>query len=179
MGEETATARTVTLGVVNKGSGAYSPGELDVVGGALEVGPTPQSGIVANPSLQVLSKSTLQIQDGGFVNLGTFVVENYGTIDIGTEGDGGTLTAGAVINRSSGVINGGLTFEAATGGTVINAGQISGLVFSGVTVGDGVLVFNGQGNITNSGTISGTNGIEFLDGGSVTNSANGKITGTW
>jgi autotransporter-associated beta strand protein len=171
LGEQLAVARTVTLGL---NQGVYSPGKLDVFGGALTI--TPPAG-TTNPSLQVLSGSILQIQEGGVVNVGTSL-ENYGTINIGTFGDGGTLTAGAVLNRSTGVIDGGLVFEAPTGGTVTNAGQISGLTFSGVSEGTAITVTDGPGNITNSssGKISGFDGIDLEDGGAVANA--GTISGT-
>jgi hypothetical protein len=169
--DEAAVARTVTLGVVN--DGAYTPGQLEVIGATLTI--TPPTGTL-NPGLQVLAGSTLTIGGEGAVNLGTFTVENFGQINVGADGSGGTLNAGTVINRNGGTINGGLTFEG--GGTVTNAGQISGLVFSGVTVGTGIVAFDGAGAITNtnSGTISGTNGVELDDGGSVTNA--GRISGT-
>ncbi len=169
--DEAAVARTVTLGVVN--AGVYTPGQLEVIGGTLTITPPPGT---LNPGLQVLSGSTLTIEGEGAVNLGTFTVENFGQINVGADGSGGTLNAGTVTNRNSGSINGGLTFEGA--GTVTNAGQISGLVFSGVTVGAGIQAFDGAVTITNtnSGTISGSTGIELDDGGSVTNA--GKISGT-
>jgi fibronectin-binding autotransporter adhesin len=171
-GEQAAGARTVTLGVLNQ-EGVYSPGELDVFGGELTI--TPAAGIT-NPGLQVLSGSTLQIQDFGDVV--TPVVENYGTINIGTFGDGGTLTAAAVLNRSTGVIDGGLNITAPSGGTVNNAGQISGLTFSGISESAGISVTDGPGNITNtsSGKISGFDGIDLDAGGVVANA--GTISGT-
>jgi hypothetical protein len=167
-----AAARTVTLGLLNEG---YSPGELDVFGGELTI--TPPVG-TTNPGLQILSGSTLQIQNGATVNLGTALVENYGIINIGTFEEGGTLTAGTVLNRSTGVINGGLEFDVVTGGTVTNAGQISGLTFSGISEGAAILVTAGPGNITNtsSGKISGSDGIDLEAGGAVANS--GTISGT-
>ncbi len=174
LAEQAAVARTVTVGVLNQG-GVYSPGELDVFNETLNV--TGAAGIT-HPSMQVLSGSTLQIQDFATVNLGTSVIENYGTINIGTFDEGGTLTAGAVINRSTGVINGGLTITAPSGGTVTNAGQISGLIFSGVSEGAGITVTEGPGNITNtsSGKISGSDGIDLDAGGAVVNA--GTISGT-
>jgi hypothetical protein len=168
--DQVAVARTVTLGVVNDGT--YTPGQLEVIDETLTI--TPPTGTL-NPGLQVLAGSTLTIE-GGAVNLGTFTVENFGQINVGADESGGTLNAGTVINRNGGSINGGLTFEG--GGTVANAGQISGLVFSGVTVGAGIVAFDGAVTVTNTngGTISGTTGIELEDGGSVTNS--GRISGT-
>jgi hypothetical protein len=162
-----ATARTVTLGVVIEGT--YSRGELDVIEGTLNI--TPLIGTV-NPGLQVLAGSTLTIGEGGTVKLGAFTVENFGQINVGADESGGTLIAGTVINHTTGDINGGLTFP--EGGTVENAGHISGLIFSGVT-GPG-MIFDGNGTITNTGTISGSDAIELEDGGSVTNT--GSISGT-
>jgi hypothetical protein len=169
--EGAAVARTVTLGVVN--AGVYAPGQLEVIGGTLTITPPPGT---LNPGLQVLSGSTLTIEEEGAVNLGTFTVENFGQINIGADGSGGTLNAGTVTNRNSGSISGGLTLPGDA--TVANAGQISGLVFSGVTFGAGILAFDGAVTITNtsSGTISGSTGVELDDGGSVTNA--GKISGT-
>jgi autotransporter-associated beta strand protein len=168
--EQAAVARNVTLGVTTEGG--YTPGELDVAGGTLTVTPLAGTG---SSVLQVLSGSTLQILDGGFVNLGGFAVDNFGHINIGPNGSFGTLTAGRVDNEKTGTITGGLEFDSPTGGTVVNAGQISGRVFSGVT-GTGILVTEGPGNIINTGTISGDNAIELDNGGSVNNS--GNITGT-
>jgi hypothetical protein len=169
-GEGAAVARTVTLGVVNS-QGVYASGQLEVIGGTLTITPLPGT---LTPGLQVLSGSTLTIAEESVVNLGTFTVENFGQINVGADLTGGTLNAGTVVNRNSGKISGGLTFP--EGGTVSNAGQISGLVFSGVT-GPGI-VFDGAGTVTNtnSGTISGDNAIELEGGGSVTNA--GKISGT-
>ncbi len=168
--EQAAVARNVTLGVLT--GAVYSAGELDVDGGTLAVTPLAGTG---NSVLQVLSGSTLQILDGGVVNLGAFAVDNFGQINIGSDGSFGTLVAGRVDNEKTGTISGGLEFVSAAGGAVVNAGQISGLVFSGVT-GTGILVTDGPGNITNTGTISGGNAIELDNGGSVANS--GSITGT-
>ena len=157
-GEGAAVARTVTLGVVN--AGMYAPGQLEVLGGTLTITPPPGT---LNPGLQILSGSVLTIEEQGVVNLGTFTVENFGQINIGAVESQGTLNAGTVINRNSGEISGGLTLPPG-GGTVANAGQISGLVFSGVTFGSGILAFNGAGTITNtdSGTISGSLGLNSI-----------------
>jgi autotransporter-associated beta strand protein len=164
-----AVARTVTLGV--NSNGLYSAGELDV---AATLNITPGAGIDSD-GLQVLLRSSLQIEEGGTVNLGTSVVENYGTINIQVDS---TLTAGAVLNRSTGVITGGLAFIAPSGGTVTNAGEISGLTFSGASENAGISVTDGPGNITNtsSGKISGTDGIDLEAGGAVANA--GTISGT-
>jgi autotransporter-associated beta strand protein len=166
-----AAARTVTLGALS-GSGAYSSGELDVVD-ELTIAPPAGTG---NPGLQVLKGSTLQIEDGGTVNLGAFAVDNFGLINIVTD-SGAMLVAGTVKNEITGTITGGLSFS--EGGTVVNAGQISGLISgfidSGVTVTPGIKVTGGPGNLTNSGTVS--DGIEFDEGGTVTNQAGGSITG--
>jgi autotransporter-associated beta strand protein len=175
--EEDAVARTVTLGVLSV-HGAYSPGVLDVFGDeTLTI--TPPTG-TENPGLQVLLGSTLQIEDGATVNLGAFAVDNFGTINIAPEqgeANPGILVAGTVKNETSGIITGGLSF--ANGGTVVNAGQISGasgFIDSGPTVTTpGILVTGGPGNITNSGNVS--DGIELDNGGSVTNQAGGSITG--
>jgi autotransporter-associated beta strand protein len=168
--EAPAVARSVTLGLITEVG--YSAGELDVLGATLNI--TPAAGI-DNEGLQVLLRSSLQIEEEGTVNLGTSVVENYGTINIE---EGSTLTAGAVLNRSTGVITGGLAFNATTGGIVTNAGQISGLTFSGVSFGTAISVTEGPGNITNtsSGKISGFDGIDLDDGGAVANA--GTISGT-
>ncbi|HEY6840954.1 MAG TPA: hypothetical protein VI114_07020, partial [Chthoniobacterales bacterium] len=135
--EQAAVARNVTLGVTTEGG--YTPGELDVTGGTLTVTPLAGTG---SSVLQVLSGSTLQIIDGGFVNLGGLAVDNFGRINIGSDFSFGTLTAGRVDNEKTGTITGGLEFDSPTGGTVVNAGQISGRVFSGVT-GTGILVTEG------------------------------------
>jgi hypothetical protein len=168
--EQPAVARTVTLGVLNEG---YSPGVLQILDeGELTV--TPAVG-ATNPSLQILSGSELEIENFGTVNLGASLLENFGTISID---ELGTLITGEVRNQSTGVINGGLVLTATTGETVTNAGQISGLVFSGTTVSDGILVTQGPGNITNTSTgqISGSDGIDLEEGGSVVNA--GTISGT-
>jgi hypothetical protein len=167
----TAVARTVTLGVLT--GTTYTPGALDVTADALAI--TPPTGF-ANPALQVLLGSNLTITGGGSVNVGTFTVDNFGTINVNTDDSGATLTAGNVHNESGGTINGGLTF--ATGGTVTNAGQVSGLIFSGATVGNGITVNGGAGNIANTGTITGTTGVSLGDGGSVTNNPGGTISAT-
>jgi hypothetical protein len=163
---QAANAQTVTLGVVTEG---YTPGELDVTGAILNI--TPPT-VTPNPGLQVLSGSTLQITGGGVVNVGLFTVDNFGTINIGADGTGGGLLAGTFINHPTGVIAGGVLLEALSGGTVDNAGQISGLAEEG----DGIVVTSGPGIITNSGTITGLSAIDLDNGGSITNS--GTITGT-
>jgi autotransporter-associated beta strand protein len=99
-------------------------------------------------------------------------VDNFGLINIERDLESPpSLVAGTVNNEKSGTITGGLEFS--NGGTVVNAGQISGLVNSGVS--PGILVTGGPGNITNSGTIS--DGVELDNGGSVTNQEGGSITG--
>jgi autotransporter-associated beta strand protein len=168
--QQAAVAGNVTLGVLTEAG--YSPGELDVDGGTLTVAPLAGTG---SSVLQVLSGSTLQILDGGLVNLGGFAIDNFGQINIGPNESFGTLIAGRVDNEKTGIISGGLEFDSVAGGTVVNAGQISGRVFSGVT-GTGIVVTEGPGNIVNTGTISGSNAIELDNGGSVVNS--GSVTGT-
>jgi hypothetical protein len=161
--ETAALARTVTLGALT--GGTYTPGELDVPGGILTI--TPPAGF-ANPALQVLSGSILSITAGGFVNVGTFAVDNFGTININQDGSGATLTAGTVHNENGGKINGTLTFTAA--GTVTNGGTITGILLSA------------GGSITNNagGVISGALGNTAIisTGGPTTFSNAGSIAGS-
>ena len=62
-----AVARTVTLGVAASGATPYSPGELQVSGSNGVLNITPPG--TTNPGLQLLSGSTLQVLNGGVVNV--------------------------------------------------------------------------------------------------------------
>lgn len=133
---------------------------------------------------------------GGFDSPGT--VTNAGRIS------GSTAVAlkngGSITNQASGTIIGtGFGAQLAGGGSITNAGTITGTRFGGVLIQSGgnftnqthasviggywgADVFGGIGNITNAGTIVATTngygvGAELVNGGNVTNLTSGTITG--
>jgi hypothetical protein len=81
--------------------------------------------------------------------------------------DGGTIT-----NRATGTISGGTSISTNTvsGGTGISAEVVSGST--------GIVVDNAPGTVTNAGSVyGGLFGAHLYDGGTITNQANGTISG--
>ena len=122
----------------------------------------------------------------GVAATGTVVstLSNAGALSGGVYGAGIVGAAAAFTNAPSGAIAGGVAGVLATaGGSVGNAGNITGRF--------GVLVTTAVGTVTNSGSIASTGkfvnqppeevgaGIQMRAGGTIVNEAGGRISGFW
>lgn len=147
------------------------------VGGAGVVSVTNAGTITGSLSVGGTS-GTITNQSGGIITGNIFSnTQNLDIILTNAGAIGGFVNLqgdGSVVNQTGGTINGvsiGPSAQPNGNGTVTNAGTITG-ANGGVTL--------GTGSITNlnGGTITGaTTGVSFYFGGSVTNQAGGTITG--
>src|SRR5215472_14762677 len=117
-----------------------------------------EGGTVTNRGL---IEGTGSLDFGVFVGSAAATLDSFGAIaDTATYGFGVALNArGAVTNRQGGLIAGGLAgVESGTAATVVNYGAIE------ATDGFGVLLASGGGTLTNAGTISGTSAAVAFSG---------------
>ena len=111
-------------------------------------------------------------RDGVNVQNAAGTVENSGSIDSNFGNGVGLGYGGYLTNASGGTITGGGSgvgvYNAV--GTVENSGRIGGIQGNGVNLGDG-------GTVENAGSIKGFFGVQFSNGGTLTNALGGTITG--
>lgn len=145
-------------GAIGGANGVYVSGGLGSVTNASAISGTSAGVVFADVG------GDLTNQAGGAITGGTYGVWGGGS---------GTVTNAGTISTTAGVIaveveQGRLINQA---GGLITAGDASHAYGVGVDIGDG-------GSVTNAGTISGTSGgISLFSGGTVTNQAGGAING--
>jgi fibronectin-binding autotransporter adhesin len=184
IGQQTV-ARTVTLGVAASGTTPYSPGELQVSGsgGVLNISPPGTT----NPGLQLLSGSTLQVMNGGVVNinLSGSAIDNFGTINIGTGEAGGTINATTIRNENGGNIDFNLTdtttlsaniiTQVSAAGTITKEGSGTAVLNGGISSGSSLSISGGTVVLGNVGTF---NTLAFVNGSSSVLKIAGGTTNT-
>lgn len=168
-----------TRTVVNSGSiggtGSVGDGVLLTAGGTFE---NQAGGRVTGARIGVRATGTVAT---GMSNAGTLSGGSYGVLVLGSAVSLTNAATGTIAAASS---NTGAGIGAGLGGSVGNAGSISGRF--------GVLVLGGAGTATNSGVIRATGknsggespdavgaGIQLGSGGTITNQAGGTISGYW
>ena len=162
-----------STGVISGGTDGIFASTTATVHNFGKISGASDSGIFSAGSVDVTNESTGAISggtDGIFASTAT--VHNFGRIS-GTSGFGIRSDDSAIVtNERTGVISGGFAGVAADTLILFNSGNITA---TSVGVGSaGILA--GNGNIFNSGTISGATGIQFFGSATITNS--GTIIGT-
>jgi len=178
------TGATISGGISNAGSISVTSGSGIVVNGATISGGISNSGSITatatsaiNAGISVFNSGTIS---GGISNSGSISGTTYG---IFISGAGSSVDG--IINNSGGLITGTgndgiLVNDGATlSSGISNAGSITSTGDVGITINDAVV----SGEISNSGSISGSQGILLIGAGtrvddSIINSSGGVIRGT-
>jgi hypothetical protein len=200
------TVTNLAGGQITGTGGVYITGATGTVMNAGTVAGTSGNGtfILNGGSVTNLADGQISSRTGvgvGFGVGGAGTVTNAGTISSGGSNAVGFSNGGTVTNLAGGQITGRVGISASGGGSVTNAGAITGTSASGgtgirldsgaitnlsggqITAARGIQILGGVGNITNAGTITGTDtgalggSITLFNGGNVTNQAGGVING--
>jgi hypothetical protein len=174
--------------VIKQGTGTWiidrslgnNPGGTTVKSGTLVDALTNAFG--TGPITVTGNTSLLQVSQGvGIANLNLITITDEGSLD--NAGTISTPAGGLISGPGSGNVTNegtGLITNTAGNAVIFNAGGNLTNLAGGLVQSDtasGVFSTGGQITITNSGTISGLNGISLTGGGSVTNNAGGVISG--
>ena len=135
-------------GTVTNGSSTDSAATI-IASGATGAGVSAASGTVTNSATIQGGAEGVQFLGDSAGDTGTVV--NTGTISA-TDATGGAGSGAAIVGVA--LLDGGTVTNGAAGGTVASSASISGADV-------GVYVLSGTSTVTNSGTISGTYGVDF------------------